>query len=363
MTRWRRGACWSLVAVVGAGGPPELNIRASHHAPVTLPVTAPRTAAPRAAGRLVTTTFWSQALGARKQVVTWLPPSYDQSPATRYPVAIYLHGLWGEETDWSRRGNIAQALDALAAAGTELIVVMPDGDDSWYTTWNWLGDYAACRRDFAPREGRGDTVDSYCVPWPHYDDYIARDLVAFVDRTWRTDARRERRALAGLSMGGYGAVSIGMAYPDVFGAVVSHSGVLSPLYGGPADVGTAPRYAASVAELKAGWGERMWPLIAPAFGQDTTAWWARDPARRVRNAWQRRRTLVPALYVDIGTDDGLLGQNRAFRHELQALGVPFTYREWPGKHDWAYWTAHVPESLQWIGQQTQGKRQGSSRGP
>lgn len=353
MRRWSLGAWIGLTALGDTGGPPELNIRSARQLAITAPVRGHPASSRRAAGRVVTTEFWSQSLGARKRLVAWLPPSYDQAPGRRYPVAIYLHGLWGEETDWTRRANIAHTLDSLTAAGgKELIVVMPDGDDSWYTTWNWLGDYGACRRDFKPRDGRGDTPDTYCVPWPHYDDYIARDLVAFVDRTWRTDARRERRAIAGLSMGGYGAVTIGMAYPEVFGAIASHSGVLSPLYGGSAQVSTPPRYATSVAELKAGWGDRFWPLLAPAFGQDTTAWWSRDPARRVRATWGRRKALTPALYLDIGTDDGLLGQNRAFRHELQTLGVPHTYREWPGAHDWPYWTIHVVESLAWIADRT-----------
>ncbi len=343
--RWFGFACLGLGA---QGGPPELNIGAPHHIAVTPAIPGRASPATRAAGRLVTTSFWSQSLGARKQVVAWLPPTYDAAPTRRYPVAVYLHGLWGSETDWSQRGAIAMALDSLVAAtGREMIVVMPDGDDSWYTTWNWLGDWPGCRRDFKPRDGTTDTADTYCVPWPHYDDYIARDLVSFVDRTWRTDARRGRRAIAGLSMGGYGALSLAFAYPDVFSVAASHSGVVSPLYLGPKPFAPPPRYATSAAELEKGW-ERLWPSISQAFGKDTTGWWSRDPARRARALWTRDRARMPALYLDIGTEDGLLDQNRAFRHELQALHVPHTYHEHPGAHDWAYWSRHVPASLRFI---------------
>ena len=222
----------------------------------------------------------------------------------------------------------------------ELIVVMPDGDDGWWTTWNSLGTWAECRRQPPERE----PAASYCVPWPHYDDYVARDLVARVDSVYRTRPGRAHRAIAGLSMGGYGAVSLALRYPDVFSAAASHSGVLSPLSGEPRG---AARPVADIAELRAGY-RRMWPLIAPAFGADTAAWWSREPARLAEQLVARDRSLVPALFVDVGVDDNLLAQNRRFRDELRRLGIAHEYREWPGTHDWAYWRAHVPESLRWI---------------
>ena len=325
---------------VDRGAPPESKILGSRHVAVT--------AAPaRDQGRVVELSFWAQSRGVRKRLLAWLPPSYDRSTTRRYPVAFYLHGLWGDETNWTRLGALANTLDSLVGSGMpEFIVVMPDGDDGWYTTWNTLGDYGACRREFKEKEG--DTVDSYCVPWLHYDDYVARDVVAIVDRELRTDPRRARRAIAGLSMGGYGALSIAFQYPDVFSVAVSHSGVLSPLHDGPTPFAAPARYAASAERLKERWGERFWPLIGPAFGPDTTAWWARDPARTAARLWRGQRSKMPAVMFDVGTEDDLLDQNRAFRWELQRLGVPHQYTEWPGKHDWPYWTLHARESLRFI---------------
>lgn len=358
----------SLLAALGAfsvggpvGGPPTSKMPLGSHPTVTLDAPGSRPAScadargstcrPGAAvakGRLVTTTLWAQSLGVRKSLVLWLPPSYDSQPTRRYPVALYLHGLWGSEGDWTKQGSIDRTLDSLVTAGMpEFIVAMPDGDDGWYTTWNTLGDYAGCRREFTPRPG-DPSVDTYCVPWLHYDDYIARDIVQFVDSAYRTQATRARRAIAGLSMGGYGAVTIALQYPELFSVAVSHSGVLSPLYSGGKPFSAPPRYYESADRIKDGWGERMWPLIGPAFGPDLEAWHYRDPARRVATLWKTRRALMPALMFDMGTDDGLLEQNRAFRWELQQLGVPHTYAEWPGKHDWPYWTLHVSESLRFI---------------
>ncbi|MDQ3698557.1 MAG: esterase family protein, partial [Gemmatimonadota bacterium] len=314
-----------------------------------------------ARGTVRANTLWSQSLGTRKQYVVYLPPSYATDTARRYPVVFYLHGLWGNEWDWVRSGRLDAAMDSLARTcppddaarpalpcASEMIVVMPDGDDGWYTTWNALGNWSECQRQ-PMREG--ESVASYCVPWPKYDDYIAHDLVARVDSGYRTLARREHRGIAGLSMGGYGAVTLALRYPDVFAAAASHSGVLSPFYAGPRPFEPPPRYATDVDTLQAR-AARLWPWMRLAFGRDTAAWLARDPARlagRLARAEGERGGPMPALRFDTGRDDQLVVDgNRAFAHELYTLGVPHHYVEFPGRHDWAYWRTHVEESLAWL---------------
>ena len=298
----------------------------------------------RAAGTLRTDTLWAQSLGIRKALTVYLPPSYGQVPGRRYPVLYYLHGLTGNERNWAEQGALGRTMDSLVHAGKpEAIIVMPDGDDGWYTTWNVLLDAAICRADTTRRE----PAASYCVPWPHYDDYIARDVVAHVDRRYRTRAARGSRVIAGLSMGGYGAVTLALAYPDVFAAAASHSGVLSPRLLGPKPYAPPPRYASDSAELRAaaGW---LWRAMAPAFGRDTIGWTSRDPGRmaeRLQRGTARRRGPMPALMLDCGTDDGFIDQNRDLHATLQRLRIPHRYAEWPGRHDWAYWRAHAAESL------------------
>ena len=291
----------------------------------------------------------SQALGITKRLVVYLPPSYADPavPARRYPVAVYLHGGWASETDLTVQGQLATIMDSLVASGMrEMIVVMPDGDDGWWTTWHSLNDLAACRR--APRQ---ENADTYCVPWPKYDDYVAHDVVAHTDSLYRTLPRRASRGIAGLSMGGYGAITIAARNPATFAAAASHSGVLRPAMlvdSSRRDANGAPtvRDASTRDELRKVSGPR-WAIIEPAFGSDSISWITRDPSNLIQQML-RRGAVVPSLFVDVGTEDHTLPMNRSFRDRMAQLKVPLRYAEWPGRHDWAYWRAHLPESLRFL---------------
>jgi S-formylglutathione hydrolase FrmB len=274
----------------------------------------------------------------------WLPPSYRDQPQRRYPVAYYLHGAFGDENNWLNQGRLGATLDSLVAAGMpEMIVVMPDGDDGFYTTWNFLGDWPGCRRNRPPN---AEPADSYCVPWPHYDEYIARDLVAFVDRRYRTLADRRHRGIAGLSMGGYGAISLALAYPGVFSAAASHSGVLAPAKGGGRLVVPEKRF--DYDSVRASWSPGLWALLPGVFGKDSVGWATRDPANLEWRLRTRRPALLPALFVDCGTEDFLLHQNRAFRDAVLNSGGQLQYREHSGSHTWDYWRKHASESATWL---------------
>ena len=327
-------ACRSRAATPSATGAPPVDtvLRA---APAAVPAIA--------RGTLRDAELWSPSLGVTKRYVVWLPPGYARDTGTRYPVAFYLHGLHGDETNWSRQGALGTTLDSMTAAGLPpMIVVMPDGDDSWYVTSNVLVGVDACRR-----VERAEPADRYCVPWWRYDEYVARDLVAHVDSVYRTRAGRAHRAIAGLSMGGYGAVTLALRYPDVFAAAASHSGVLSPMYDGPSPFAAPPRYAATPERLQEKWA-RFWPSMGVAFGRDTAAWQAREPVRLVRRAREAGAAL-PALWFDAGTDDALvIDQNHAFAWELERMGVAHEWHPRPGKHDWVYWRTNAPRSLAWI---------------
>jgi putative tributyrin esterase len=333
MLRLRGVLVLSVVSALCAGAQPTL---------------VPR--APVLRGVVRADTLWSQALGVRKRLVVYLPPSYDVQDAAkprRFPVAVYLHGAWGDESDWTVQGRLAETMDSLIAAGMrEMIIAMPDGDDGWWTTWHGLNDVAACRR--AERKER---AESYCVPWPKYDDYVVHDVVAFVDSAYRTIGTSASRGIAGLSMGGFGAITIAARSPDTFSVAASHSGVLRPALiadsSALATGGTVVlRDARSPAEIRTAAG-RLWDIMQPAFGADSVSWMSRDPSRLLAQL-QERGGAMPALMVDVGTDDFLYVQNRTFRDAMSTLHIPLTYAEWSGQHDWAYWRAHLPESLQFI---------------
>jgi S-formylglutathione hydrolase FrmB len=287
--------------------------------------------------------FFSPALGVEKQYVVYLPPSYASEARRRFPVVYYLHGFSGNESDWVSLAGIDVIADSLVARGMpEMILVMPDGDDGWYTNWAVARGYQEC----ASGAGADRAAPTFCVADPRYADYIARDLVRHVDSTYRTLADRRHRAIAGLSMGGYGAVTLALEHPDRFVAAASHSGVLAPLYAGPHPFAPPLRTQTSVDSLRVGWGG-MWRAIAPAFGPTIASWEAREPAQLARRLKATGQP-VPDLFVDVGTEDHLADQSRAFHAELSGLGIPHAYAEWPGKHDWKYWHAHVGESLRWL---------------
>jgi len=287
--------------------------------------------------------FYSPSLGVRKHVVVYLPPSYGSDSTRRYPVAYYLHGLSGAETDWVSKGSIDVTSDSLFASGTpEMIVVMPDGDDGWYTTWENQFAYRTCADTL-----HNESPERYCVEHERYDDYIARDVVQHVDQRYRTMADRAHRGIGGLSMGGYGALIIAMHHPDVFGAAASHSGVLSPMYTGPRPFAEPIRYATTVDEIRPVAGP-YWVRYLNYWGTNLDRWRAADIAHSAE-LLVRRRAPVPSIFIDCGRDDGFVDQNRALHAELSRLGVAHAYAEWPGAHTWRYWSTHVAQSLSWMG--------------
>ena len=300
-----------------------------------------------ATGTVRTDTIWSPSLGATKALVVYLPPSYTAAAPTRYPLLVYLHGRTGNERNWVDAGRLNQTMDSLVrAAAPEAIIAMPDGDDGWYATWNQLGDANACRADTARRE----PAAMYCVPSTRYDDYIARDIVSHMDTHYRTIARRESRGIAGLSMGGFGALTVALQYPEVFTAAASHSGIVSPRYLGPTPFASPPRYANTTAELQAA-ASTLWSDLRWVMGKDTIGWNARDPGRMAQRL-QRRAAAgtppLPQLMFDVGVADPYVDQNRDLHATLTRLGVPHRYAEWPGAHTWSYWQGHAAESLQFL---------------
>lgn len=284
----------------------------------------------------------SAALGVDKRVAVYLPPSYDREPARRYPVIIYLHGLFGSETDWLSKGGLDAVADSLAQTGKgEAIIVTPDGDDGWWTNWAIEPAYAAC----------GDTLRTedparYCVRSHRYDDWIARDLVAYVDSHYRTRGDRAHRGIAGLSMGGVGALTLALRHPDLFAATMSHSGVVSVLldesnpFVPPARYVTAPD---SVRAPATSWKGRL----LMALGPTAEGWRAYQPADLAEQL-QKAGTVLPAIRFDCGTEDALLAENRALHWELQRLNVAHEYGEWPGAHSWRYWHDRSPAGLAWM---------------
>ena len=146
-----------------------------------------------------TVEFYSPAVERTMKYNILLPRDYDLS-SERYPVLYLLHGLTQNFTAW----GLSNGSPYYAGLYDDLIVVMPDAGNSWYVNW-------------APnKDGRPN----------NWEDHIVHDVVNHVDWNFRTIARREGRAIAGLSMGGFGAITLGLRNPEMFISIGSTSGAL-----------------------------------------------------------------------------------------------------------------------------------------
>ncbi len=164
-------------------------------------------------GTVVVESFTSMALQGNplgdpsvRDIPVYLPPSYERDRSRRYPVIYWLHGFTGIGVSSINRSlwtpTLPELMDRVIAEGApEAILVMPDGSTR----------YGGSQYLNSPATGR-------------YEDYVVKELVPYVDRTYRTKASRDHRGTDGKSSGGYGAVVLAMRHPDVFGAVASHSG-------------------------------------------------------------------------------------------------------------------------------------------
>lgn len=308
----------------------------------TAPTTpaAPRLAAPvdGEAGMVATRSFRSAALGVDKRYRVYLPASYARSER-RYPVIYLLHGIAGDESNWLELGDLAGAADR---ARLQAIVVMPDGDASFYVNSVAPARFDACNAGVSPFEEKSPRA-STCVRDADYEDYIVRDLIAEVDARYRTVAERRGRAIAGLSMGGFGALALAMRHRDLFSSAASHSGLVALFYRGP-----HPYDAARVVLLQdvSRWGVNAGPFgpwIRGIFGPDRKNWRAHDPATLAEELGDGDL----AIYIDCGTEDDFgLHSHAAYLHDVLARrGVRHGYALLPGKHDWSFWKDRIDDSL------------------
>jgi putative tributyrin esterase len=189
------------------------------------------------------------------------------------------------------------------SAAYDFIIVTPEGNDGWYT-------------------------DSATMPADKYESYILQELIADVEKRFRAGSTREDRAIAGLSMGGYGAIKFGLKHPDKFAFAASLSGAFS---------------AASWTEqdLKDPGAARN--SVMQTFGpsnSETRA--ANDVLKLAREA---KPESLPFLYIDCGTEDFLFSDNRQFVTLLLEKKIHHEYRQLPGSHSWQYWDSQVQEVL------------------
>lgn len=278
---------------------------------------------------LETVEFFSPAVDRTMKFDIVLPADYHESDES-YPVLYLLHGFMQNYTVWGR--NLAAAAYARYLNG--LILVLPDGGNSWYVN------YASSE------EGQTN----------NWEDHIVEDVVGYVDSNYRTVARREGRAISGLSMGGFGAFALALRNPDKFVSMGSTSGALS--YARQAadsinrGVPRAPRERSALQRERMAEADAFISSIIDIPGFSTqdertpkgidflTAAEAEayDPYSILYDVPKSR---IPHVYIDAGTEDGLVAEAREFIGVLLINDVPFDYMQDKGAHNSEYWRRSI----------------------
>jgi S-formylglutathione hydrolase FrmB len=257
-------------------------------------------------------TAFSPALG-RPLAYNLYRPAEPPAEGARWPVIYLLEGR-PSESDWLDQGFVYEVIDRAVADGVipPSLVVIPVAPFSWYVD-----------NDDPGGQGMMKTA-------------LTRDLVAAIDARFPTAACREGRAVGGLSMGGYGAVTFALADPGLYVGAMSFAGAITP----PIEAGDRARL------------ERADAFYDGAFGR---------PLERGRfNAWNpfvllrslpRKPGPKPAIFLAIGDRDrgGLLQSLTRFHVDLLRAGVDSTLRIGPGVHDWDTWRRQLADGLDWLG--------------
>ena len=237
--------------------------------------------------------FYSPSIRSMMHYSYILPARYDT--LRTYPVLYLLHGYGGDHRNWVDLTNL---LTFSAQLG--LIIIMPDAANSWY-------------------------VNSAGQPNDRYEDLIVKDIRKLVEQRFAADTSRS--AIAGLSMGGYGAIMLGLRHPKLFRFAASLSGALSI----PGGIEFPERNRA----------ERALANLKEVFGTDESFRRRHDPLYLYKTT---TANTLPYLYFVIGTNDGFttfLPAHRSLTDSLRSYGARYEYHETPGGHNWKYWGKEI----------------------
>jgi enterochelin esterase-like enzyme len=269
-----------------------------------------------------------------RDVLVFLPPSYAREKSRRYPVVYALHGYSIGADQWSKEIHVPQTIEGAFAQGAkEVIVVLPDSktihNGSMYSSSVTTGDF---------------------------ENFIARDVVAYVDAHYRTIPKRESRGLVGHSMGGYGATRIGMKHADVFGSLYIMSPCcLSARQADPAN----PELEKTLAEVKTpedsaklGFGARAQLATAAAWSPnpknpplyldlpvkdgkpqpDVLARWAANAPLAFIDQYIGNLRQYRAISMDVGDKDGLRNDTSKLHDAMDKYGIANSFDLYQGTH-------------------------------
>ncbi len=268
---------------------------------------SPASGSPRpSATKIECSSVSSSIVGRSVNYCVALPADYTAS-AARYPTLYFLHGLFENERSWSERGG-QEVLDGLVSEGQvgKFLVVLPDGGKTFYV----------------------NSVDGH----ERYEDFFVGELVPAIDRIYRTVPERLARAISGTSMGGYGALHLGMRHADLFGAASAQSAALLPKFPNP--IPTEGR-----------WGFYARILQGPFGSPLNEAYWEANSPLTLAEHPENFANLK--LYFDCGDHDryGFEEGAQLLDKILTEKRFPHEFALRPGNHGWSYLSQYMKYSL------------------
>lgn len=279
-----------------------------------------------------------------REVLVFLPPGYQQDRTRRYPVVYALHGYSIGAEQWSREIHVPQTIEGAFAQGArEMIVVLPDA-----------------------KTVHNGSMYSSSVTTGDFEQFIARDLVAYIDGHYRTLANRESRGLVGHSMGGYGATRIGMKHDDVFGSLYVMSPCCLSARGTgragvdleravadaktPSDLAALPFFPRAQLATAAAWSPN--PQAPPFYfdlptkdGEpraDVLAKWAANAPLAFIDQYVGNLRRYRAIAIDVGDQDGLRADAGTLHEALDRYAIGNSFEIYPGTH-----TSKIAERFQY----------------
>jgi putative tributyrin esterase len=241
-------------------------------------------------------TVKSRALGGRADITFFAP--HEAENAKDVPLVILLHGVYGSHWAWAMKGFAHRTLQRVVSAKEipPMALAMPS-DGLWGDGSGYL---PHARQDF--------------------EKWIGEEVPEAATKALPCVSINSPLFIAGLSMGGFGALRLGAKYPQRFRGIGGHSSITH------------------------------FDQLKQFVEEEAARYGVKDEDKSVLETMLRNRAALPPIRFDCGTEDKLIEHNRELHRQLEANGISHTYEEFPGGHDWKYWETHLAETLRFFGE-------------
>jgi S-formylglutathione hydrolase FrmB len=255
----------------------------------------------------------SKILGKAVKYSIYLPADYETSQR-HYPTLYLLHGYSDDETGWTQFGEVQKIAGETIAKGdaTQMIIAMPDAGVSWYIN-----------------DATGKV---------QFEDFFVKEFIPYIDSVYKTRNKKEYRAVAGLSMGGYGSLIYGMKHPELFAACAP----LSAAVWNDEHIAGMPQTDWTNYKFNELFGTNL------EGKKHLTESWYKNSILKIAATTPVEKLNTVRFYIDCGDDDFLIKGNMELHALLTDRKVIHEFRVRDGAHNWPYWRTALPEVLKFI---------------